>query len=89
MSALAQAAPLGGAAVIGTAQQVADLVATFAFGVSGALLAVRKGYDFILSAPRRGGDARRRATQAVDLFDCRGHQSRVSELHLPLPPARR
>ncbi|NEC22416.1 TRIC cation channel family protein [Streptomyces parvus] len=47
MNALVQVASPDGAAVIGTAQQVADLVATFAFGVSGALLAVRKGYDFI------------------------------------------
>ncbi|MFC8177196.1 trimeric intracellular cation channel family protein [Streptomyces sp. NPDC057325] len=47
MSVLVQVAAPDGAAVIGTAQQVADLVATFAFGVSGALLAVRKGYDFI------------------------------------------
>ncbi|MGW5802576.1 TRIC cation channel family protein [Streptomyces bacillaris] len=47
MNALVQAASPDGDAVIGTAQQVADLVATFAFGVSGALLAVRKGYDFI------------------------------------------
>ncbi|MCA1272536.1 trimeric intracellular cation channel family protein [Streptomyces rubiginosohelvolus] len=47
MNALVQVASPDGAAVIGTAQQAADLVATFAFGVSGALLAVRKGYDFI------------------------------------------
>ncbi|MFI7891963.1 trimeric intracellular cation channel family protein [Streptomyces sp. CACIS-1.16CA] len=47
MNALVQVASTDGAAVIGTAQQAADLVATFAFGVSGALLAVRKGYDFI------------------------------------------
>ncbi|WP_098012423.1 trimeric intracellular cation channel family protein [Streptomyces sp. sk226] len=47
MHALIRAASPDGAAVIGTAQQVADLVGTFAFGVSGALLAVRKGYDFI------------------------------------------
>ncbi|MFC8176478.1 trimeric intracellular cation channel family protein [Streptomyces sp. NPDC057242] len=46
MSASVLVAVPDGAAVIGTAQQVADLVATFAFGVSGALLAVRKGYDF-------------------------------------------
>jgi uncharacterized membrane protein YeiH len=39
------AAAPAGPAVIGTAQHVADLVGAFAFAVSGALLAVNKGYD--------------------------------------------